>query len=230
MSKHRKPKAKPAKRDMIADQTLTRVRRARGITEHVLLSQSWTHHVRTAAFLAAHPTAETRLTQHADRCDADLIVGLLLAREWSLDATGTGTTSGVADPTGNAATAGHRNLHTALVALISAGIEARTVKEVMRTADLIDRCLDHLDIKNDRNATAFDRETLHRENTCRGVCARCGRWCEGTRSKTLADGTHQREDRLKEVEHHMLCDTCSKSWRRRTDRQVPIIEWIGEGT
>ena len=67
---------------------------------------------------------------------------------------------------------------------------------------------------------------LHRENTCRGVCDRCDRWCEGTRSKTLDDGTRQPEDRLKTLRGHRLCDTCKHAWDRRTDTLTSIDDWI----
>lgn len=226
----RKPKPKAPTPSLRAQQLDARKRRAHQHAEHVLLTRSWIAHLTTAAFLTERDTQATRINQHRKRCTDELCVALLLAREWSLDATGTGTTSGIADPTGNAAIAGHRNIHTGLVRLIREGLNVRSVREVIAAADRIDRCLDHIDIANNRNAPAFDRETLHRKNTARGSCARCGRWCEGTRSKTLADGTRQREDRLKEVEHHMLCDTCCKAWRRRTDHSQPIEEWIGEWT
>jgi hypothetical protein len=131
------------------------------------------------------------------------------------------TTSWIADPTGNAAIAGHRNLHTGLVQLITDGLNVRSVREVITSADLIDRCLDNLDVTNTRNSPAFDRGTLHCENTGRGSCARCGRWCEGTRSKTLADGTRQREDRLKRHAGELMCDACIKAHQRDADR----TEW-----
>lgn len=228
MKSNRKTKTKPKAPTptLRAQQLDARKRRAYQHAEHVLLTRSWILHLATAAFVAKRDTQTARLDQHRTRCSDELCVALLLAREWSLDATGTGTTSGISDPTGNAAIAGHRNLHTGLVQLITDGLNVRSVREVIAAADRIDRCLDHLDIANTRNSPAFDRGTLHCENTGRGSCARCGRWCEGTRSKTLADGTHQREDRLKEVEHHMLCDTCSKAWRRRTDPKATIEEWI----
>ncbi len=197
-----------------AEQRAARIRRAHQNAEHVILTRSWISHLTTAAFTAKHDTQTARLNQHRSRCEQQLCVALLLAREWSLDGTGTGTTSGISDPTGNAAIAGHRNIHTGLVALIKRGLNARTVREVLTTADLIDRCLDSLDIANNRNAGAFDRETLHRENTGRGSCMSCDRWCEGTRAKTLADGTRQREDRLKRSAGELLCDACIKAHQR----------------
>lgn len=229
MSK-RKPKPKAPTPSLRAQQLDARKRRAHQHAEHVLLTRSWIAHLTTAAFLAERDTQTKRLDQHRKRCSDELCVALLLAREWSLDATGTGTTSGIADPTGNAAIAGHRNVHTGLVRLINDGLNVRSVREVIAAADRIDRCLDHLDITNNRNAPAFDRGTLHNENTARGSCARCGRWCAGTRSKTLEDGTRQPEDRLKRADTQWLCDTCCKAWQRRTDRQMTINEWIGEWT
>ena len=220
MSK-RKAKPKTPTPSLRAQQLDARKRRAHQNAEHVLLTRSWIAHLTTAAFVAKHATQTARLEQHRARCEQQLCVALLLAREWSLDATGTGTTSGIADPTGNAAINGHRNIHTGLVALIKRGLNARTVREVLTTADLIDRCLDSLDVANNRNATTFDRETLHRENTGRGTCAICDRWCEGTRAKTLADGTRQREDRLKRSAGELLCDACIKAHQRDADR----TEW-----
>lgn len=224
MSK-RKAKPKTPTPSLRAQQLDARKRRAYQHAEHVLLTRSWIAHLTTAAFVAKRDTQTARLDQHRTRCSDELCVALLLAREWSLDATGTGTTSGIADPTGNAAIAGHRNLHTGLVQLITDGLNVRSVREVIAAADRIDRCLDHLDIANNRNTSAFDRETLHRKNTARGSCARCGRWCEGTRAKTLDDGTRQPEDRLKSVSTHRLCDTCKHAWDRRDDDE-PIEEWI----
>lgn len=220
MSK-RKAKPKAPTSSLRAQQHAARKRRAHQQVEHVRLTDSWIAHLTTAAFTAKHDTQTARLERHRTRCETQLCVALLLAREWSLDATGTGTTSGIADPTGNAAIAGHRNIHTGLVTLIQRGLNARTVREVLDAADLIDRCLDNLDVTNTRNSPAFDRGTLHCENTGRGSCARCGRWCEGTRSKTLADGTHQREDRLKRHAGELMCDACIKAHQRDADR----TEW-----
>ena len=207
MTRHRKPTEH-------AKAVAARSRRAR-TPETMRLVNRHIRRCRRRAHMTTNPNVERWLTAHADRCADELPLALLLAREWALEATGTGGSSDTPDPTANAAMNATRSMWGALLTLLAPwGPFADT--SVLNTTRRIDQLLDSIDVFQRRVSDRDDKAALHATNLGMGECSICQRFAIGTLNDRLRP-LPQTDERI--------CQSCVQAWRRSALPKPDPSDW-----